>query len=351
MLDDISYIMNPIVSIIVPCYNVEAFIDECLTSLTNQTLREIEIICIDDASTDNTLTRLNDWSKKDSRIVVIHQEKNQRQGSARNRGIKAARGEYIGFVDSDDFVTTDMYETLVNASEIFSADMVVSNEYVCHGEKDTVVRNFPDKVLATGDTESFKKYAVIYGCRMWTNIIRRSIIIDNELFYPEGIIYEDNANGPGIFLCSKTIKVVASKPMYYYRVSNFSTTRQKGNLNFFDRLKAAELFYYSTKRLGMYDRYKDEIEYAFFRLYYQNTVIVAKDIFSPLPAERMHDIPKGYKRITSINIKKNKYYKVNRPSGLVYALTKWPKAAPVLIPLYNIIDGAINRLRRIKRSL
>ena len=343
--------MNPIVSIIVPCYNVEAFINECLTSLTDQTLREIEIICIDDASTDNTLAKLNEWRERDPRIVVIHQDKNQRQGAARNRGIAIAKGEYIGFVDSDDFVTTDMYETLVNASEDFSADMVVGNEYICHGEKDTVIRNFPDRVLSAGDTESFKKYAVIYGCRMWTNIIRRSIITDNGLFYPEGIIYEDNANGPGIFLCSKKIKAVASKPMYYYRVSNSSTTRQKGNLNFFDRLKAAELFYNSTKRLGMYDKYKDEIEYAFFRLYYQNTVIVAKDTFSPLPAEKMRDIRRGYKRITSVDIKSNKYYKENRPSGLVYALTKWPKAAPLLIPFYNMIDGAINKMRKIKKSI
>lgn len=343
--------MNPIVSIIVPCYNVEAFIDECLTSLTNQTLRDIEIICIDDASTDNTLTKLNEWRDRDPRIVVIHQDKNQRQGAARNRGIAIAKGEYIGFVDSDDFVTTDMYKTLVNASENFSADMVVGNEYICHGEKDTVVRNFPNRVLSAGDTESLKKYAVIYGCRMWTNIIRRSVIIDNGLFYPEGIIYEDNANGPGIFLCSKKIKVVASKPMYYYRVSNSSTTRQKGNLNFFDRQKAAEVFYDSTKRLGVYEKYKDEIEYAFFRLYYQNTVIVAKDTFSPLPAEKMRDIRRGYKRITSVDIKSNKYYMQNRPSGLVFALTKWPKAAPLLVPFYNMIDGAINNMRKIKKSI
>lgn len=343
--------MNPIVSIIVPCYNVEAFIDECLTSLTNQTLREIEIICIDDASSDNTLARLYEWRERDSRIVVIHQDRNQRQGAARNRGIAVAKGEYIGFVDSDDYVTTDMYETLVNASEDLSADLVVGNEYISHGEKDTVVRNFPNRVLSAGDTESLKKYAVIYGCRMWTNIIRRSIIIDNGLLYPEGIIYEDNANGPGIFLCSKTIKAVASKPMYYYRVSNSSTTRQKGNLNFFDRLKAAELFYSSTKRLGMYDKYKDEIEYAFFRLYYQNTVIVAKDIFTPLPAENMHEIRNGYNRLTSVNIKSNKYYKENRPSGLVFALTKWPKAAPLLIPFYSMIDGTINNIRKIKKSI
>lgn len=343
--------MNPIVSIIVPCYNVEAYLDECLSSLTNQTLREIEIICIDDVSTDGTLAKLNGWSEKDNRIIVLHQETNQRQGAARNRGITIAKGEYIGFVDSDDFITTDMYETLVNASENRSADIVVGNEYICHGEKDTIVRNFPDRILASRNTESYKKYAVIYGCRMWTNIIRRSLIIDNNLYYPEGIIYEDNANGPGIFLSSKIIKVVPSKPMYYYRVSNSSTTRQKGNLNFFDRLKAAEVFYESTKRLGHYDNYKEEIEYAFFRLYYQNTVIVAKDIFHPLPSEKMHEIREGYKRITSENIKENKYYKRNRPSGLVYALTKWPKVAPVLIPLYGVIDGIVCLLRGLKHKI
>ena len=116
--------MNPIVSIIVPCYNVEAFIDECLTSLTNQTLREIEIICIDDASIDNTLAKLNEWRERDPRIVVIHQDKNQRQGAARNKGIAVAKGEYIGFVDADDWIESDMYSVMMNKASKQDADVV-----------------------------------------------------------------------------------------------------------------------------------------------------------------------------------------------------------------------------------
>lgn len=99
------------VSVIVPVYNVEKYLRECLNSLVNQTLKEIEIICINDGSEDSSLEILNEYASKDSRFVIINQE-NSGQSVARNKGLDVAKGEYIGFVDSDDWVDLNFFENL-----------------------------------------------------------------------------------------------------------------------------------------------------------------------------------------------------------------------------------------------
>ena len=102
----------PKISVIVPVYNVEKYLARCLDSIINQTLADIEIICINDGSTDNSLEILNDYAKKDSRIKIIDQT-NAGLSCARNAGMQIAQGEYIGFVDSDDWIDLDFYEKLV----------------------------------------------------------------------------------------------------------------------------------------------------------------------------------------------------------------------------------------------
>lgn len=112
------------VSIIVPVYNVEKYLKRCLDSLVNQTLKDIEIICVNDGSTDGSLAILNEYVRNDDRIVVINQE-NSGQSVARNRGIDVAKGEYIGFVDSDDWVCEDYFERLHNSAIQNNAEIAV----------------------------------------------------------------------------------------------------------------------------------------------------------------------------------------------------------------------------------
>ena len=99
------------ISVIIPVYNSEKFLKKCLDSIINQTLNDIEIICIDDGSTDKSLRILNNFADKDNRITIINQ-KNSGPSAARNKGIENAKGEYIGFVDSDDWIDLDFYEKL-----------------------------------------------------------------------------------------------------------------------------------------------------------------------------------------------------------------------------------------------
>ena len=112
------------VSVIVPVFNVESYLNESLDSILNQTLKDIEIICINDGSTDNSLDILETYSKKDKRIKIISKE-NEGQGVARNVGLDNAQGEYISFVDSDDFIKRDMLEKLYNKAENNDLDLVM----------------------------------------------------------------------------------------------------------------------------------------------------------------------------------------------------------------------------------
>ena len=116
-------------SIIVPCYNAEKYINRCLDSLVNQQLSCYEVICVNDASTDNTLECLKEYSKNHPIIRIINHEKNKRQGGARNTGIRNAKGKYIGFVDIDDSVNSQMYSTLYKEAIKFDLD-VVDCDYV-----------------------------------------------------------------------------------------------------------------------------------------------------------------------------------------------------------------------------
>ena len=117
--------MAPKLSVVVPVYNVENYLSKCLDSILKQTLEDIEIICVNDGSTDGSANILQDYKKKDPRIIVLEQE-NQGLGAARNTGIRTARGEYIGFVDSDDFIEPTMYEKLYEKACKFQLDIVLS---------------------------------------------------------------------------------------------------------------------------------------------------------------------------------------------------------------------------------
>ena len=118
----------PKISIIVPIYNVEKYLDRCVRSLCNQTLQDIEIILVDDQSPDDCPRMCDEYAKQDSRIIVIH-KKNGGLGYARNSGMKVATGEYVAFVDSDDYVDLDMFESMYNSAKKYDADFVRVDNY------------------------------------------------------------------------------------------------------------------------------------------------------------------------------------------------------------------------------
>ena len=122
------------ITVIIPVYNVEIYLADCLDSVLQQTLNEIEIICINDGSSDNSLEILKEYARKDSRIIIISQE-NKGLGSARNRGLEVATGEYVAFLDSDDWVDNNYYEKLYNTAKKYNSEIACAGFKRCTGQK------------------------------------------------------------------------------------------------------------------------------------------------------------------------------------------------------------------------
>ena len=202
---------NPKVSIIVPVYNVEKYLERCLNSLRNQTLSDIEIILVDDSSTDSSLDICKKMEMEDSRIKVIHKE-NEGAGKARNAALAIANGEYIGFVDSDDFVELNMFETLYNKAIQYSSDLVMSGVLFVDGnmfsEKGESIRKTyfeNDTQFDTKETLEKLRMGIVgslpedvddskYGMSIWKNLFKLEIIKKNNIvFQSEREIYSEDA--------------------------------------------------------------------------------------------------------------------------------------------------------------
>lgn len=151
----------PKVSIIVPCYGVEKYLDRCMESLINQTLRDIEIILVDDVSPDKVPEMCDDWAKRDSRVKVVHKAQNEGLGYARNSGIEVATGEYLAFVDSDDFVDIQMYEKLYEDAKKNCTDATFCGYYMHEDDK-----NIEKSACKTNNILSTRDACLNQMCRM-----------------------------------------------------------------------------------------------------------------------------------------------------------------------------------------
>lgn len=184
---------EPKVSVIVPMYNVEKYLDKCVWSVRRQTLQDVEIILVDDGSPDCCGEMAEEYAKRDARIKVVHRE-NGGLGPARNSGMEIATGEYVGFVDSDDWVESQMFEELYSAAIQCNADICFSGmQCMINGKRgDRNVNPFAGQILK-GQEEIFKLRRSFYGplpnrqkwdpvpVSVWTAIYRRSLIVNNDL--------------------------------------------------------------------------------------------------------------------------------------------------------------------------
>ncbi|MBP3847839.1 glycosyltransferase [bacterium] len=181
----------PKISVIIPIYNVEKYLRQCLDSVVNQTIKDIEIICVNDGSTDNSQAILNEYAKKDERFVVINQV-NQGLSVARNNGLNSATGKYVAFIDSDDYLLNNNYfEKLYNACEKYNADIAVagiirgnnrSSKYIYKVEKEEVTNDYKDKLLLCDVPDS--NY-------VWNKLYKRESLLATGIIFPPGKLYED----------------------------------------------------------------------------------------------------------------------------------------------------------------
>ncbi|MDB7988600.1 glycosyltransferase [Faecalicoccus pleomorphus] len=213
-------------SIIVPVYQVEAHIDECITSILDQTFRDFELILVDDGSLDRCPAICDVYAQKYSRIRVIHQ-KNQGLSAARNTGLQAARGDYIGFVDSDDFIEASMYEKLLDNLEREKADISVCGRYKVWGDKKIQEqKSNVYKVMDSAQALALMNTNVLgyFDVAAWDKIYKRSCFKGIE--FPEGKLCEDWFVMYKLFFNAHRI-VYDSIPLYNYRQRTGSITHGK----------------------------------------------------------------------------------------------------------------------------
>lgn len=263
-------------SVIVPVYNMagDGKLHYCMDSLVKQTLSDMEILAVDDASTDNSLAILQDYEKKyPGRVKVIHCDTNKRQGGAKNAGLKAACGEWIGFIDSDDWVTPDYYEKLLKRAEETGADMVGCDYSLVEEhtmEPGKVVQN--NTAEQTGElTKEKHKKLILRSGSMVIKVYKHDVIEKNNLNFPEGIFYEDNCAGPVWSLYFNHFEKV-EEPLYYYYQHQVSTVHHVSETKCRDRMKAGELLLKEMQERGFFEAYLPEIEYRFAELYFVNTL-------------------------------------------------------------------------------
>ena len=224
----------PKISVIIPVYNVEKYLRECLDSVVNQTFGELEVLCINDGSTDGSPAILDEYARKDARVRVIHQE-NQGQAAARNRGLAEARGEFVLFLDSDDFWAPDLCEKVLKKAESAGADLV-QFQFQAFGETSFPFEPEPMDCRTLTTPEEKIRMDHIVPC-VWAYAYRRAFLNDHALRFPEHFDFEDV---PFIWLCrfrANRIDVLASR-FYHYRLGTGYSTSRKSEEKFL-RLPAA----------------------------------------------------------------------------------------------------------------
>ena len=215
---------NISVSIVVPVCNVENYLKECMDSILNQSLQNIEIICVDDGSTDHSLSILRSYEKKDKRVKVITKA-NSGYGNTMNVGMEQAKGKYIGIVESDDYIDSKMFERLYDTAESYEADIVKSDHYIFstkNGKNKSQYQwvcpiEYYNRVLNAEICPEIYTFTMMN----WTGIYRTDFVKNNQIKHNEtpGASFQDNGFWYQVISLAKKI-VFINEAFYYYRQDN-----------------------------------------------------------------------------------------------------------------------------------
>ena len=221
--------MNPKLSILVPIYNVETYLRQCLDSLLAQTLKDLEIICINDGSTDHSLDIIKEYAKRDLRIVVLN-KKNSGYGDSMNQGLKRATGDYIGIVESDDWVEPDAFETLFRLAREHRADVVKANYYKFRTAKDGIEHAAPTSEISALETlvapsPAARRPLFTFAPAIWSAIYRRKFLEHEAInFLPTpGASYQDTSFNFKVWTLARRI-VLTPDHFVHYRIDNANSS-------------------------------------------------------------------------------------------------------------------------------
>lgn len=256
--------MNPNISIIIPIYNVELYLKRCLDSVVNQTLENIEIICVNDGSTDNSLNILNEYAQKDSRIKIFNQN-NSGVGVARNKGLKKAKGEFVLFVDSDDWIDLNTCEILYNKSKKLNLDLLLynvesfdnnNNQYF---KEDYYKNHFLPETYYNQvfNNEDIKEYIFTLNVIPYCKLYKRSLLEKYDIRFPENIYFEDNPFHWECLLASNRISAI--KDYFSLRRRRDKSITADIDNKFLDVIKISSLIVDVFNKYDYADLYEKEL--------------------------------------------------------------------------------------------
>ena len=216
-------------SIIIPVYNVEQYLQCCVQSVITQTYQNLQVILVNDGSTDSSGILCDQLAQQDSRIQVVHKE-NGGLSDARNAGIDIAKGKYISFIDADDYIVGDGLEKIINIAEEYKADVVKFKNIgvtECDDQDKSSVANFPINIVKTTGDGVLNRYD-ISDYIVWDGIYRRSLILDHNIRFMTDLCLREDDTFMGMLYCHANIVIATDLPLYrYVSASNFSSTHNQ----------------------------------------------------------------------------------------------------------------------------
>lgn len=256
-----NFLSKPLLSVVIPGYNVEEYIEECLDSLVNQTFTDFEVIMVDDGSPDGTGAIMDRYASNYANFIVVHNE-NGGLSAARNSGLTYCSGEFVAFVDSDDVLPEDAYQLMMGALQKSGSDVATGAVRRFNSKKEVNSflhkKGIHDTVLHT-DLHAHPE--LVYDTTSWNKVYRRSLLLEHKITFPVGYLYEDIAYVLEAFLNAKGIDII-DKPVYKWRWregNNHSITQQRNNLTLVEhRMIAVRKALKLAKDFG-YDDLFDEI--------------------------------------------------------------------------------------------
>lgn len=311
----------PKVSVIVPIYNVEKYLEKCINSLLSQTLEDIQIILVNDGSKDNSGNIAKEYEKNNKDKVIYVEKENGGLSDARNYGLKYATGDFIAFLDSDDYIEKNAYEEMYNKAIEENADYVECD----------FIWEFPNKIRIDKQYPYKNKKEMLSFVRVvaWNKLIKRQLITDNNLEFPKGLRYED------VEFTYKLIPFInkftyVDKPFIHYvqREGSIANVQNERTAEIFTVLDNVIEFY---KKNNIYEEYRDELEYNYARYLLCSSLkrmckIKDKTIREKLLTESWERLNLNFPNwkenviLKTVNIGKNKYMRtVNKSTYKIYS--------------------------------
>lgn len=279
---------NPLVSVIIPVYNAQLYLEECLESIRNQSFVDFEVICVDDGSTDDSVKIINKYIESDNRFKVVMQ-KNQFAGVARNTGMKIARGKYLSFLDADDFFESTMMDKIVKKAEFDNADIVVFDGYQYDNQTKVYIKNssFIYMDLFEGGVKSSKDIAEnLFGFTNpapWNKLFKKSFVDKNKILFQK-IERANDLYFVYMALASAERISVLNEKLLCYRTNNYNSLQGKNYKTPIDFFKALMKVKNELIRKKIYNIFKESfinvsVNHCIYNLYSLNKGVYFEELY------------------------------------------------------------------------